>query len=248
MIGTPHYMAPEQAFGEADVDARADLFALGAVLYECLTGVPPTEGQNLGQILKALATGRIPPIAERAPSIPKDLAALVDQLLAVEREARLASAAIVLERIDALGALPDGAPPVTERAPRALHEASLTPRPATNEETISAPRRPRAIAVSLGFTLVVGVATGAWLRASPAPPRVEATAAPRAPSAPSAAPEPPSTAVATASDVASAPAPTASASASASKPRVAPRPAKAPAVASAKPAEPASPLLDKPTF
>jgi tRNA A-37 threonylcarbamoyl transferase component Bud32 len=103
MIGTPHYMSPEQAFGESDVDARADLWAVGAVLYECLAGVPPTDGQNLGQILKVLASGSIRPLSVRAPAVPRAVAAVVDGLLQIEKEQRPSSAAVVLEQLGAIG-------------------------------------------------------------------------------------------------------------------------------------------------
>ncbi|HVM69748.1 MAG TPA: serine/threonine-protein kinase [Gaiellaceae bacterium] len=118
MIGTPHYMAPEQAFGESGIDARADLWAVGAVLYECLAGVPPTEGQNLGQILKVLASDRIRPLALRAPAVPAALADVVDRLLAIDRDARPASATAVLELLAAIE--PDAlvAPAVTPVEPK----------------------------------------------------------------------------------------------------------------------------------
>lgn len=54
-VGTPLYMAPEQLFGEDDVDGRADAWALGVVLHECLSGVRPTEATNLGQLLKRIS-------------------------------------------------------------------------------------------------------------------------------------------------------------------------------------------------
>ncbi len=128
MIGTPHYMAPEQAFGESDIDARADLWAVGAVLYECLAGVPPTDGHNLGQILKVLASGKIVPLASRAPLVPAALAALVDDLLAIEKEARPRSAEEVLARLEALdtnAATPHGSASSAPDAPMPARSETL---------------------------------------------------------------------------------------------------------------------------
>jgi serine/threonine-protein kinase len=88
MLGTPHYMAPEQASGESDIDQRADVWAIGVILYECLSGVRPVQGNNLGQILKRIITGSIVPLGEIAPSVPADLQALVASMLAHDREQR----------------------------------------------------------------------------------------------------------------------------------------------------------------
>ena len=71
VLGTPAYMAPEQARGE-DTGAPADVYALGAVLYEVLAGAPPFDGAA-HEVLAKVASGRPPPLARRAPSTPRDL-------------------------------------------------------------------------------------------------------------------------------------------------------------------------------
>jgi serine/threonine protein kinase len=88
LIGTPHYMAPEQAFGEKDVDARADVWALGVILYECLSSKKPIEGENFGQIFKAIAFGDIAPIANIVPTLSPDIAAMITAMLSKDRAAR----------------------------------------------------------------------------------------------------------------------------------------------------------------
>jgi hypothetical protein len=88
LLGTPHYMAPEQAFGERDVDHRADVWAIGIMLNEYLSGVLPTRAENVGQILKIVTTGAIRPLEELEPSLPREITALVGRMLARERDAR----------------------------------------------------------------------------------------------------------------------------------------------------------------
>jgi len=85
LVGTPHYMAPEQAFADPDLDARVDLWALGVIVYEALAGQRPIEGDNLGQLFRRLATMDIPPLDEVAPDVPPALADWVHHLL-VERD------------------------------------------------------------------------------------------------------------------------------------------------------------------
>jgi serine/threonine-protein kinase len=88
MVGTPYYMSPEQLFGEKDVDHRTDVWALGIILYECLTGRRPTEADNLGQIIKLVTTTGIPPLDSVVPGIPADLSMLVSAMLTIARDAR----------------------------------------------------------------------------------------------------------------------------------------------------------------
>lgn len=90
LVGTPHYMAPEQAFAEP-VDPRTDLWAVGVMLYECLSDRRPVRGDQVGQILRRLARLDLVPLAEACPGCPTPLIELVDGLL-VERDERPADA------------------------------------------------------------------------------------------------------------------------------------------------------------
>ncbi len=89
IIGTPFYMSPEQFYGEPDVDGRADIWALGVVLYECLTGRRPFEGDNFGQVLKRATTMTYVPLRRAAPSLPPDVVALVERMIQSDRNERL---------------------------------------------------------------------------------------------------------------------------------------------------------------
>jgi tetratricopeptide (TPR) repeat protein len=108
MVGTPGYMAPEQARGETEVDARADVFALGCVLFECLTGRDLFAGEDrLAVLLKAVLEDA-PRVREHAPEVPEALDRLVAAMLEKAPERRPRDGAAVLDALDAL----DAAPPV----------------------------------------------------------------------------------------------------------------------------------------
>jgi serine/threonine-protein kinase len=88
MLGTPYYMAPEQGFGQKDIDHRADIWAIGIIVYECLHGERPVSGDNLGQILKVIVDDGIPPIQSVVSDLPPVVAALVGRMLSKKREER----------------------------------------------------------------------------------------------------------------------------------------------------------------
>jgi serine/threonine-protein kinase len=101
VVGTCHAMSPEQA-GGGEVDARSDLFSLGSLLYEMLTGHAPFRGANPLDTLKRVLTEAPPPLANVRPDLPPALAALVHQLLAKDPAARPKSAAEVARRLEAI--------------------------------------------------------------------------------------------------------------------------------------------------
>ena len=98
LIGTPHYMSPEQAHGE-QVDARADLYALGCVLYELVTGAPPFEGSGFEVLLAHLGRTAPPPSAI-SPDVPDVVDRLCAALLAKRPDDRPASAAAIVALVD----------------------------------------------------------------------------------------------------------------------------------------------------
>ena len=152
LIGTPHYMSPEQAHGE-QVDARADLYALGCLLFELVTGATPFDGPGFEVLLAHL--GRPPPRAsERSPGVPAAIDALIADLMAKQPDDRPASADAVVARIDdALAEL------AGSRRSRARTATSSRSRPATRPpaRAVTQPRLParRRLAV------VAAIAAGA---------------------------------------------------------------------------------------
>ena len=92
IMGTPAYMPPEQARGQV-VDQRADVYALGAVLYHVLAGSAPFSGGSSAEILKAVLAGSHEPIERRQPGVPADLVTIVNKAMAADPAARYASAA-----------------------------------------------------------------------------------------------------------------------------------------------------------
>ncbi len=87
-MGTPGYMAPEQITDATDTDHRADVFALGAILYEMITGDRAFHGDDMLAILNATAEGDYPRIQDRMPGIPAHVCHAVDHALQVDRDRR----------------------------------------------------------------------------------------------------------------------------------------------------------------
>jgi len=98
-LGTPHYMSPEQATGDRELDARTDVYALGCVLYEMLTGGPPYTGPTAQAVITKLVTEDAPPITGQRRAVPPHVADAVHQALEKLPADRFATAAEFAEAL-----------------------------------------------------------------------------------------------------------------------------------------------------
>jgi len=90
-LGTPRYMSPEQIRSSKDVDIRTDLWAMGLILYEALTGAFPFEGDTAGEILAKVIADPIEPIRSIRPDVPLELADVIHRCLERDRDKRFSS-------------------------------------------------------------------------------------------------------------------------------------------------------------
>lgn len=157
IVGTPAYMAPEQLFGEKDIGPEADLWAIGVMLYETLSGARPVEGENIGQVVKRLMNDAITPL-EALVDVPDDVRVLGSRLLSKEREGRPRNAREVAD--------------VLQRHVRSIAATvqSHTPSSAAASTSVTGdalPLEPRPHrALSLGAGLVLAAALGVALQRS----------------------------------------------------------------------------------
>ncbi|MBI2896041.1 MAG: protein kinase [Deltaproteobacteria bacterium] len=118
MIGTLDYMAPEQARGEREIDSRADVFSLGCVLFECLTGRTAFGGEHETAVLAKILLDEPPSARELSEQVPEELDDLCTRMLAKDPDRRPRDAASVLGELGTLGEMPgSGAAPVVARGP-----------------------------------------------------------------------------------------------------------------------------------
>ena len=107
VVGTPFYMAPEQARGRKDLDARVDLYAVGVMLYRMTTGRLPFAGDGYNAIISSILVDPYPPPGSLRPDLPRALEAVILRAMDRDRHARFASAGEM--RAALLAVVPDGA-------------------------------------------------------------------------------------------------------------------------------------------
>jgi Tol biopolymer transport system component len=144
-LGTPTYMAPEQATADPAVDHRADIYAVGVVAYELLTGAPPFAGGSPQQVLAAHVTSAPAPLRRVRPEVSTALEQVVMRCLAKLPEDRWQSAAELLTQLEPLAAPSGGTP---------REQARRTPTPR---------RRRLVVGVAAGLFAVAAVLAGAAL-------------------------------------------------------------------------------------
>jgi len=151
-LGTPYYMPPEQARGQKELDERADIYALGVILFELLSGQKPHNGENYNAILYSILMGAAPRIEQFRPDLPPELAAVVHRAMAGEANQRYQS---VSELSQALA-------PFTGR--------SMTPAPTlSNESTVMAPHSASGVGAQSARSVSSGSGTRAPVAFTPNP-------------------------------------------------------------------------------
>jgi eukaryotic-like serine/threonine-protein kinase len=150
-IGTPAYMSPEQAAGDRGLDARTDIYSLGAVLYELLAGEPPYTGATTQALLVKRLTEPAPSVRAVRPNVPEAVDHAIRKALAQVPADRFGSAAELARALTA--------PAAAATAPTVTTTPQPTPSPAA-----ARPHRHRSVVLlGLGFLLGLGVLFG-WLR------------------------------------------------------------------------------------
>ncbi len=102
-LGSPGYMSPEQITSSRDVDARADIYSLGAILYRLVSGATPHKGDTLMSVLASMAAAPIPPLSILVPKVPPAFSAIVERCLSQDRNARPASIAELAQALVPFG-------------------------------------------------------------------------------------------------------------------------------------------------
>ena len=180
VLGTVGYMSPEQVRGEA-VDHRSDIFAMGAIFYEMLSGVRAFKRNSSIETLNAILKEEPPDLIDMLPSLPPAVERLVRRCLEKDREQRFQSArdlAFNLETLSTMsssatlagvvrtsGAHPGGGAPEARTTPTVRTAAAMPPRPQTTARPVMKPKRRVSPVLLALFYLVsiAGAAYGAWM-------------------------------------------------------------------------------------
>ena len=144
VIGTPHYMSPEQAAGRSDVDTRSDIYSMGALAFTLFTGRPPFEGKSASEILRQHLSQDIPRLRDHNPELPTALDEAVRRCLAKDPSARWSTAADFSKALQASGdswwgsLLRLARRPAPSPATPSLEASASTPMPASPAEFLVA--------------------------------------------------------------------------------------------------------------
>ena len=191
-VGTPYYMSPEQAKGSRQVDQRSDLYAVGVLLYQCVSGRVPFDGGTFNELIFRIVLEAPPPLESFVPDLDPAFVAIVRKAMAREPEGRYQSARELHEALAQwlaqvtggavdLGAVPWGAGPAPyspSSRPVGGPHSDVSFEHATTRIRDAPVRRPRAAVVLLGVIGVVSLGAAALLvaRAGAGPSKLAAAA------------------------------------------------------------------------
>jgi hypothetical protein len=179
ILGTPFYMAPEQARGEKEMDHRVDIYAVGAILYETLAHTPPFTGDNYNKVIIQVATEEPEDLLSVNPELPERLVEIIKKAMQKEPDERYPSAAVMAEELSAFesgitgerpaveAGLLDGEAVPASKPPERKVTTAGTVQPVAFKQTSSRKRERMsgikyAIPVGIALLLVIG-AIGAIL-------------------------------------------------------------------------------------
>ena len=133
VLGSPTYMSPEQLRNAPTIDGRADLWSVGVVGYELLSGTPPFDGEGVGEIFAAILEKTPVPLTERAPRVPAELAEILAKCMSRDPDERWTDASAVARALAPFAS--DGATVMVDRAEQVLLRARMMAVPKTPLET-----------------------------------------------------------------------------------------------------------------
>jgi len=163
VMGTPEYMAPEQAFSADQADARSDVYSVGVMLYEMLSGALPAQGEIPLAVAHQVMTRKVRPLGERCPGLPQGLINLVHKAMEPERNARFQSALEMRRALSAFAGKLSAAGQVAASVALGARPPTAASGPAGTEKVV----------------VMAPIAVGAAGVAAGAPPPVEASRAER---------------------------------------------------------------------
>ncbi|HEY2898948.1 MAG TPA: serine/threonine-protein kinase [Polyangia bacterium] len=191
LVGTPIYMAPEQVRGGRQIDQRTDVYTLGCVLYQMLSGRPPYQGEIYSALMVNIATQDPPRLRSLRPDVPVELEKIVHKAMARDVDVRFQDVSSFIVALEAFlraehpssGPVPIAAQPTTDRTIKLI-----PPRPNWNRRLLIAVA---AVVVVLATKMIID---SRYPRRDPnKPPTTASTTAPPASSAPAATPAPTTT-------------------------------------------------------
>lgn len=148
VLGTPEYMSYEQALGQTDIDARADVWAIGVMLYEMIAGARPFDAPNTNAVLAAIRRNDMRPLRDVAAEVPPAIAQIIDTCLNTNRSDRFPDAEALLSQLE----VAISAPAVVTRTPE-------KPRPETPPTRLDGPQtspfRPKKHAFVMAIVVAI---------------------------------------------------------------------------------------------